>query len=353
MGLGATSAFIAVLYLGMGACTGEGLRAEYIGTVLPGARIRIEAIYDGNDSIYLFGGYGEISGAVSDILRFDISTERIAKVGEARYDLIDGHVQMDSNGNFLYFGSGFDGKKVLRFNPLLDTTEEVGQLPYHVTYGTSVSTSGTAYIFGGIVNQGGILSFNMETFRSEEVGSLPINYSSLASVQFGNKAYIFGSGGDTMELKSVLSVNLDTLQTETGPKDFPYIYDSRTNVVFDGTMAYIVGGYMENITGIPPNSLLSFDPATYQWKHEKVENLMINGDDHWLRAGPSCVFIEKLNRIYMFGGGESKSDEYYYSYYRKAIGYIDLSPLTITTTVPITSTTPVPDFDCTHERDGN
>jgi hypothetical protein len=117
--------------------------------------------------------------------------------------------------------------------------------------------------------------------------------------------------------------------------------------VSDGTIAYIVGGYSETITGIPPDSLLAFNPATFEWKHENVENLIINGDDHSLSHGPSCVYIEKLNRIYMFGGLEYKFGSDYY--YRNEIGFIDLSPLT-TTAVPLTSTTSVPDFDCRQTR---
>jgi hypothetical protein len=117
----------------------------------------------------------------------------------------------------------YTGRYIPKLEALLNTTEEVGQLPYNVSFGASVSTSGTVNIFGGSVNADGILSFNMETFISEEVGSLPMTHTLLASVQFKNIAYIFGAGSDTTEPQSVMSVNLNTLQIETGRKDFPYI----------------------------------------------------------------------------------------------------------------------------------
>jgi hypothetical protein len=99
------------------------------------------------------------------------------------------------------------------------------------------------------------------------------------------------------------------------------------------------------------DNLIRFNPVTNGWTILEVDNFpFISKDNSPYTTEPTSVYVNKLNRIYYFGGivanRTSKEAEY-----RDDIWYIDLSPLN--PTEPPRSTSPAsPSFSCLNKPDG-
>jgi hypothetical protein len=126
---------------------------------------------------------------------------------------------------------------------------------------------------------------------------------------------------------------------------FPKLY--LPSLVYDESHAYIVnGGWDNDLNG----GFIQVDPSTANWTFIPVNNFPSLDTSFW---GTSSVYVEKLSRIYIFGGYTDDDG------YLNGIWWVDLDPLNPVTTTVIPTTTPTattptepPLFDCSSKPDG-
>src|SRR5665811_555736 len=111
---------------------GQELNAEVVKTRLPDKMIRTASIYDGNDSIYIIGGYRPISGVTSEeILKFSITDETITQEASLPLQIQRGSAVLDNQGENIYYFGGIDGTysskaDIYKFNLATKSTTLVG-----------------------------------------------------------------------------------------------------------------------------------------------------------------------------------------------------------------------------------
>jgi N-acetylneuraminic acid mutarotase len=131
-------------------------------------------LYDGNDSIYIMGGF--YGSYLDDILVFSISSQNITRIGSLPSKSFGGMMEWDNFGNIFYFGGGFyDGKQVYKFDPVTRISSEMAQLPYDVRWGASIkqnNSSNTVYILGGREQGKELLSFDMKSLTFSRMTNL-------------------------------------------------------------------------------------------------------------------------------------------------------------------------------------
>src|SRR5687768_15935849 len=85
-------------------CKSQGLAVEYLSARLPTGDHCHQLHYDGDDSIFVFGGCWPRTAR--QILKYTLATDTISRIGTLPTDFIHGSVQSDDDGNVFLFGSG-------------------------------------------------------------------------------------------------------------------------------------------------------------------------------------------------------------------------------------------------------
>ncbi|OXA44536.1 putative chitinase 3 [Folsomia candida] len=307
------------------------------------------AILRDPDTVYILGGYGaDYYTNSSDIFKFDITSDTIQLVATLPVNIRLGSASIDAFGNIYYIG-GDDRQynsrhEIYKFDPSTNTVEEVASLPSSNQYSalvTSPEDLNVAFILGGKNDRQGIVAFNMVTLTTERVGDLVVNHSSLIAVSDGSgSAFIFGNNGSaTNPTNPVTKLDLSSFTETYGPPTFPKLVGGWGSAsAWDGRYAYIIGNYADQELGFYTDSILRFDPETMETAVLRVSNFPVSGSRQY--SGASAVFVESLNRIYIFAGtwcpiGGSICESF------DRIWYIDLPERpTVPTTEEPTSTTP-------------
>lgn len=227
------------------------------------------------------------------------------------------------------------------------------------------------YVLGGISSPTNIGIFNMADHTVRNAGDLVRRYHFSGAVADGTgSAILVGNDFNDDYIGPgypAARINLTSKITTYGTMPLPFILGTPA-VVWDGAYAYVIGGYRNLTAGHFPHSIIKIDPTTLAYSVLPVSNFPGNATDRLMYI--SAVFVERLNRIYFFGGSASRvglGDRDHDS-----IWYIELSPpaptttparttpeattpeATMTTTEPIISTTTMrPDiFTCADKLDG-
>ncbi|OXA38384.1 Leucine-zipper-like transcriptional regulator 1 [Folsomia candida] len=305
------------------------LIATKVAAVLPTRRHATAAHYDpSSDSIYIFGGR-QLAGITNDILQFNITSETLTRAkGFLPVSRCDGTTSSDSSGNIYYHG-GPNSAEIFKFSTSLQTVEKVAMLPARNSESASVQISPSSeevLILGGIKARGGVVKFNMDTLEAQQLAPLPINYTVILAVSDGpGSAYIFGNPYTEGEISGehyVIKMNLTTLETvEIGGATFPSVRDKGA-AVWDGSDVYVVGGYGGFPTGIRSDSILKWSPARMEHSIIPVLNFPWAFDRQEFK-GASAAFVERLRRIYFFGGMSQNAGSGAYMMY-DGIWYIQL-----------------------------
>ncbi len=84
------------------------MKTVFLNTKLPSKTAHHAILYDGNDSIYLLGGFN--ATAIDDIQLFSISSQKLTKIRTLPSPSCSGTVEWATNNkNIFYFGGGPDG----------------------------------------------------------------------------------------------------------------------------------------------------------------------------------------------------------------------------------------------------
>jgi len=251
-------------------------------------------VYDvDKDTIYWIGGLDSLGYyAHPQIWALELMDDgaslnmtETSRMPSARYDAAS--IWDDVNKHAYTFG-GYNGSSsfnaILRFSPLDNTTVEMSAtLPSnrHLTSAVWDPRTEVAYIFGGRTGSSGGYLNDILRWDSKSDALTKLNVSLPVQIAF-------------------------------------------TSAVWAGEEAWIVGGFSNVANNWP--AVVRFNPATNQVTSFQVEGLP---DKLYATA---AVYVERLTRIYIFGG-------YGDGAYRQDIWYIDLDMNDIPTTTTSVSTT--------------
>lgn len=108
---------------------GQRLSAVYSSTSLEYPSSLIAAFHDGDDSIYVFGGLGDI-GFIRKIYLYNITSDTIRTIGSISASRLHaGSIQQDKDGNLLYFGNEDVNYRAIKFDPVQNTTCPIPDTP--------------------------------------------------------------------------------------------------------------------------------------------------------------------------------------------------------------------------------
>jgi hypothetical protein len=135
-----------------------------------------------------------------------------------------------------------------------------------------------------------------------------------------------------------MKINLDTFAATFGPPDFVEIRLYKPSVVLtNANVGYMIGGVYYPYS----DGFFKFNPENFQHEYIFVDNFPISGRDAGWASAPTMVFVEKLNRIYCFGGFSFNDGVATFHETIFHIGLGDVVPTTTTTPVPTITTTTV------------
>jgi len=281
----------------------ENLKAEFATAKLPMPLWGSQLVYDGDNSIYIFGGAGE--GLYPDILRYDISSDSIEKVGEMPYPGYEGAAEWNgADGSVFHFG-GSTGTEYTYTNVIdstITTSSSIARLSAEVLddpmfmISFKQDNSSLTYILLRMVADASlsrVYQFDTSTYEITPVSD-SFEFFGLTSFVMDNYAYTLG-------YKKVLEADMTSLKMEifdSGP-DFSQL--SISSAVSDGTNAYLIGGYYSGYMG---DFLIQYNPVNHSWITLEVDDFPYTNNIAYY-YGPASVFVAKLNRIYYFGGQTS------------------------------------------------
>lgn len=195
------------------------------------------------------------------------------------------------------------------------------RLPYYFNDGTSVKYNSKIYFFGGS-NTGQqrdkVVEYDPDTGSSRIFGTLPIAYygvsmmewnmfdffvsyffySQAYSARIGSRVFLIGGPVETRFTNQLMVYDLDTGISTIGPPGFPTSpYNQDNTVVADDKAVYMLGPTNE----YPTDGLIKINPDTLDFEFVYVDNWPLTGSAMFQRA-PVPVYVNKLNRIYFFGG---------------------------------------------------
>jgi N-acetylneuraminic acid mutarotase len=268
---------------------------------LPTGREHSTAFYDGQDSIFIMGGYDGLN-LYDEVLQFDLHGA-INKVGHFPTGITDGSVGTDGKGGFYYFG-GDDGTlsaEIYHITAENPNPTVIGSMPIMNRLQASASDkNGNIYICGGLTlrnieERKNIIKYDTKTRMSSMVGKLPIGLYGASAAMVGESVFIFGGMND----EGIYSSNIFEFIPSTGE-----VKVLETEMVAGGSLyssAVIVGSEIWIVGGLSSTQdkahhITKFDTIMKTTQYMEIENW---DETH---SGLTAVYVPKMSRIYMVGG---------------------------------------------------
>lgn len=179
------------------------LLAVEVSTKLPSARYGTSAIYDGNDIIYIFGGYNIVTRThLADIVKFTLSTEEVKIVASLPVPMSNEVTSIDYRTGDIYFHHGTSCSPamslgVYKYIPNTNTVELVANLStwnFNCAAVPAYDNPAEVYILGGFGIGTHIAIFTMDDHTFRKAGELTREYSYAGAVSDGTgSAILFGN----------------------------------------------------------------------------------------------------------------------------------------------------------------
>jgi len=332
----------------------DNLKVEYVKAKLPAPMADSTPFYDGNDSIYLFGGRSAShSQTVYKILRYSISADSVEEVGRLPSACSRGSVQ--ALGTDIYFFGGYSAGEgytdVVKFDTSTGSATSVAMLPRSGIYHTSFRQPDSPVVYVLLqmdrkedparlykcdLSTGNYTFSHIENF---------VGITAYTSVIYGNQAYLYGQGSgeyrDDSQIQVVDMTSLNPSYLNYGSRYFSIF----SRAVSDGEFSYFVDSLDANSdSGYLPNPFVKLNGFTHMAEYPEVKDFPVHDDLHYMFA-PSTVYVEKLNRIYFFGGRTQNRTTMDYADLDD-IWFIDLTPTDLPTS------TANPSFSCEGRPNG-
>jgi hypothetical protein len=247
-------AVVTLITISVGETHGQVLESVLVGAKLPTALYLSTAVYDGNDSVYIFGGY-DGSGTKADILRYSLPLDKVEKVSSLGIPTLGGLALPANDGvSIYYFGGSSNPTHVHKFNTATNETVRLRtDLPVPVYISGGVSSNGSSiFLFSGHFRT--TQEFNQTSETSQIRGDLPFQSGNNTSttVRFTTAIQQKGvedgvwlfAGNDPKPTNPVLlfSPTNNTVDIPSGNSNsLPRLYEIPVSVT-DGRHGYLIGG---------------------------------------------------------------------------------------------------------------
>lgn len=258
----------------------------------------VSVAYDGNNSIYILGGYTEKYHIISAILQFNISTKTIAHVAELPKKICAGTALWFEN-TVVHIG-GTD-KSIFKYSPSLNNVSLISELKNEAKWSASVLVNdGTGIlVFGGFVDD--ILFFGGNSEIKTLNKTIPYKIYGQASVSViieGDEwVFIFGGFINNELSDKIMKYNVKTGVTHILAKKLP-IAIAHFSAIYDGLFIFIFGGKSTD----HDSGVIRFNPGNNEIISLNITNFP--KDLHNFGA----VYVEKLHRAFLFGGADKNNE---------------------------------------------
>jgi len=292
--------FVIILLSWAVAVYSSDLEAVVVG-VLPSGREDTVAAFDGDNSMYIMGGYDGMN-LFHEIYQFNLSQHgAIHEIAYFPVGITEGTLGKDGKGAFYYIGGDVGGRSrdIWRMTPENMTPEVVGQLPEPNRLSCSASDGmGNIYIVGGAEGnmevRRNIVKYDTTLNVATVVASLPIGLYGASCAWLDGSVYIFGG------VNTNFTHNMDILEytPATGVVKSLDMQFSSNGLVFSSALT--IGRHIYIVGGLTPNSAIhhvtKFSPITMTLDYYNVPSI-----EH-LYAGISTIYVQASHRIYAVGG---------------------------------------------------
>jgi len=285
-------------------------------STLPTPRFATSAVYDGNDSIFIVGGYqGGYNTTNGEIVRFNISSEdvqvtarlldnQVRSQGAAVYDWDDdviyyfGGTNLSNVGNRDYFtvdlktgNSTLTPLNIWAWNSNIAIWDNVTKSA--LLFGSQNPWDGSQIVqfFKTTSTFTDLLPWSPPQIRSFDFAVTVWDAANRTAYILGGQSFVEGE----LAYDRIFKWTEATRQLELLPTKLPHeilwtsgVWNPNDNC------AYLIGtGYFEWEGG---DNALTFCPTTNNVTTFSVDNFPTKSEE------TAAVYVEKLNRIYIFGG---------------------------------------------------
>jgi len=307
--------------------------AQELEAVLCDARLPIKlndhtAVYDGDDSIYIFGGREGSTDSLG-IYKYSISSDSITSAGTLPTTSNRGGGVMGSEGNIILTlgGRTEQHKDVYSYNTKTENFTKISTLSeYNDGFATIKLDENTLLNFAGSSSPSTIVRIDLATNQSAVIAEMRVSAWRVSAIYIEDTgvAYVFTSNSFNRNItKYIPSTNsAHVLQTNLVQTSRPH------QAVWSGKNGYIVG---INSPDLDSGHILQFDIGS-----ETLKTIPVRGDPIWTTRNVShtaAVYIPKVNSIYIFGGYREGGG------FEQSIWSISLDPIE---PPPTSSPSPIP-----------
>lgn len=202
--------------------TSQTLTVEKSVATLPYLSCGVASVYDGDDNIFIFGGYDGVALYSDKILKYSISADNLTIVSQFPWGVGFGAVLAGrTNTSYFYIGGEDDRFKMRRdsseifeFNSETNAVAVVGYLPYPQFAPGAVKTdrnTGLIVLAGEWFEESGvneILKFDMETFTLTTVGGLLADLMYFSTIRDPVTGNVWVFGVEQSSEKAITSVSM-------------------------------------------------------------------------------------------------------------------------------------------------
>jgi len=292
------------------------LEAIRSSAILPTPRFAAAAAYDGDETIYVIGGYlGVYQSAIGEILRFNISSEAVEVTARFPDNQVrsQGSAVYDRDDDVIYYFGGADynlngQRNYWKINILQGTMASSSLSVWAWNGNTAIwdNTTDSAYLFGtrNPWDSSQVVQFSKATATFTDLlpGVPPqvLKFDFAVTVWDPATKIAYIMGGQSMiegeyAYDRIFKWTAATGQLELLPTKLPHdilwtsgVWNPNNNC------AYLIGtGYFGWEGG---DNALTFCPSTNNITTFVVDNFPARSEE------TAAVYVEKLNRIYVFGG---------------------------------------------------
>lgn len=203
---------------------------------------------------FVFGGRSERNELYDDIMRVDLVTGQLHRVGHLPRQLTGASAVNAGSAIYVLGGTNRSGTydDIYRLDPATGHLSHDGLLPGPTAYAAVVATGGRIYCLGGYDGSrylDRIVAYDPSTHQSSLVGTLPQPEDQLSAEALGSDIYVFGgegAGGKMMDdiLQFVDAGDGKLVGKVVGHLDRPR--DRAGSTVFNGSV-FLVGGWADGV----------------------------------------------------------------------------------------------------------
>lgn len=253
--------------------------------------------YDGQESIYLFGGGDGILTDATGILRYSLSNDTIHSIGSLRLNARFGSVHSDWDGNVFYFGGGSNGDRIIKYSPLTNSSSVIAQYPVW-SNPTPKLDNNTVLILGKRGDELEIVSFDLARGTSSQLDvQLPVSLSYGGAIKLGkDKAYLFPIQKE-LNQGIIWEMDLATMSFKNMGLPFPVISDF-SSFLTDGRFIYIFARFKSNLF-TDTKGIFKVEPVAMTTSFLHVDNWPLANRSRIFVAQPASIYIPEMNRIHL------------------------------------------------------